>query len=347
MKVGIFDHIERADRPLAVQYDERLDFAAAADAAGFYCYHVAEHHGTPLNMVPAPSVFLSALARATQRIHMGPLVYLLPLYSPLRLIEEICMLDHLSRGRLEVGVGRGVSPFELGFHKVDHAESRDIFLDAFECLTAGLTHDSFSHQGKYFTYGPTPMALRPLQAPHPPFWYGSSNAIGSTWAGEHGMNFAANGPTDFAKPNIAAFKAALAKRGAPQVAKPDFPGGAAIGVLRHIVVADTDAAAERIAKPAFEYHLASLNYLRTHFGSTEFTGRLNVRRGDTYEECVAGGMVLAGAPQTVRAALEHQAQALGINYLLAYLFFGTMSAQDARRSLALFAGEIMPALAKL
>jgi alkanesulfonate monooxygenase SsuD/methylene tetrahydromethanopterin reductase-like flavin-dependent oxidoreductase (luciferase family) len=243
MKVGLFDHVERNDKPLADTYDERLKFAQAADEAGFYCLHVAEHHCTPLNMVPEPSVYLAAVARLTKRIHMGPLVYLLPLYSPLRLIEEICMLDHLSRGRLEVGVGRGVSPFELNYHKVDHAESRDIFFDAYECLVKGLTQDSFSHQGKYFTYGETPMPLRPLQLPHPPFWYGSSNTVGSTWAGEQGMHFVANGPTAFAKPNIAAFRDALQKRGAVLSPKPEFSGGVAIGALKHIVVAESDAEA--------------------------------------------------------------------------------------------------------
>ena len=161
MKVGLFDHVERSDRPLATIYDERLKFIVAADEAGFYCAHVAEHHCTPLNMVPAPSIYLGVIARLTKQIHFGPLVYLLPLYSPLRLIEEICMVDHLSRGRLEVGVGRGVSPYELNFHKVDHDESREIFTEAFACLEAGLTHDRFSHQGKYFNYTDVPMPMRP------------------------------------------------------------------------------------------------------------------------------------------------------------------------------------------
>src|SRR3954451_1696281 len=106
MKFGLFDHVELADRPLATTYDERLQFAQTADEAGFYCLHVAEHHCTPLNMVPVPGVYLGAVARLTKRIRLGPLCYLLPLYSPLRLTEEICMLDHLSKGRMEVGVGR-------------------------------------------------------------------------------------------------------------------------------------------------------------------------------------------------------------------------------------------------
>ena len=119
MKVGIFDHVERAaDRSIAHTLDERLKFAAAADEAGIYCLHVAEHHATPLNLVPVPGVYLGAVARATKRMQIGPLVYLLTLVSPLRLAEEICILDHLSNGRLEIGVGRGVSPYELGYHKV-------------------------------------------------------------------------------------------------------------------------------------------------------------------------------------------------------------------------------------
>ena len=133
MKVGLFDHVEAADRPLSTLFDERLTFAQAADEAGIYCLHVAEHHATPLNLIPVPGVYLGAVARLTRRIRFGPLVYLLPLYSPLRLIEEICILDHLSHGRLEVGVGRGVSPYELGYHKVDHDKSRDIFIEAFDC----------------------------------------------------------------------------------------------------------------------------------------------------------------------------------------------------------------------
>ena len=87
MKVGLFDHVENAGRPLATLFDERLTFVRAAEDAGIYCLHVAEHHATPLNMVPVPGVYLGAVARATRRMRLGPLVYLLPLYSPLRLIE--------------------------------------------------------------------------------------------------------------------------------------------------------------------------------------------------------------------------------------------------------------------
>ena len=82
----------------------RLKIVEAYDPAGFYAYHLAEHHSTPLGMAPSPSVFLAAVAQRTRRLRFGALVYAMPLHHPLRLIEEICMLDHLSGGRVEIGL---------------------------------------------------------------------------------------------------------------------------------------------------------------------------------------------------------------------------------------------------
>ena len=224
-------------------------------------------------MAPVPGVYLGALARTTRRMRLGPLVYLLPLYSPLRMVEEICMLDHLSHGRLEVGVGRGVSPYELSFHKVAHDDSRDIFVDAFNCISAGLTTDTLTYRGKHFVYENVPIALRPLQQPHPPFWYASSSAIGATWAGAQGLHFVTLGPTRSAKASIDAYRDALAKRGAPAQPKPEFAGGAVIGLSRYIFVAESDADARRIAAPALEAHVAHVKWLAIR-------GRRRRRHGD-------------------------------------------------------------------
>lgn len=347
MKVGLFDHIEHGERPLSTLFDERLTFIQAADEAGFYCLQLAEHHATPLNMVPVPGVFLGAVARLTKRIRLGTLVYLLPLYSPLRMLEEIAMLDHLSHGRLEVGVGRGVSPFELKFHKVEHQDSREIFIDAFKCLSAGLNAKSLTYSGPHYQYENVPIEMHPLQKPHPAFWYGSSGAEGSTWAGEQGMHFVTLGSMKLARQNIDTFKTSLAKRGSAAQPKAEFPGGAAIGVQRHIFVDDTDEKARAWAKPAMEAHLKNINWLRSKHGVTGLTTRLNVVRGATFEECIEEGSVIAGSPATVRAEIERQVHELGINYLLTYMFLGTMSLSEALRSMQLFSIEVMPHLAKL
>jgi alkanesulfonate monooxygenase SsuD/methylene tetrahydromethanopterin reductase-like flavin-dependent oxidoreductase (luciferase family) len=119
MRFGIFDHMDAMGAPLGEQYENRLQLIEAYDQGGFYAYHLAEHHGTPLGLAPPPSVFLAAVAQRTKKLRFRPLVYLLPLYHPLRLIEEICMLDQMSGGRFELGVGRGVSPIEVGFYGAD------------------------------------------------------------------------------------------------------------------------------------------------------------------------------------------------------------------------------------
>jgi alkanesulfonate monooxygenase SsuD/methylene tetrahydromethanopterin reductase-like flavin-dependent oxidoreductase (luciferase family) len=168
MKFGIFDHLDRRNEPLGKFFDDRLEMVAAFDAAGFYSYHIAEHHGTPLGLAPSPNVFLAAVARESQRLRFGPMVYLLPLYHPVRLIEEICMLDHLSGGRLDVGVGRGISPHEVGCYGVAPDDRQGMFEEALDVLLKGLTSERLSHAGKWYRVPAMTMELRPLQKPHPP-----------------------------------------------------------------------------------------------------------------------------------------------------------------------------------
>src|SRR6185312_15438157 len=117
------------------------------------------------------SVFLAAVAQRTRRLRFGPLVYTLALHHPLRVIEEVCMLDQISGGRLELGIGRGVSPYELGYFGVDAAATREIFNETLAVLLAGLTHERLTFEGKHYRYHDVPMELHPLQQPYPPLWY--------------------------------------------------------------------------------------------------------------------------------------------------------------------------------
>jgi alkanesulfonate monooxygenase SsuD/methylene tetrahydromethanopterin reductase-like flavin-dependent oxidoreductase (luciferase family) len=349
MKIGFFDHVEMAGKPLPTTFSERIRFVQEADRAGVYCYHVAEHHATPLNSVPVPGVWLGAIAQATKQIRLGPLVYLLPLYSPLRLAEEIAILDNLSGGRFEIGVGRGVSPFELNYHKVDHEKSRDIFFEAYDCLMTALTGgEKFSFNGERYQYKDVPTPLRCVQEPTPPVWYGSSNTTGSLWAGEHGMNFVTNGPTKRALENINAFREGFAKRGGKAMKpKAEFKEGLAIGALRQIVVADTEAEARRIAEPANKHHHANITWLMRLHRDSGLVTRLNVPLAGTYEDARKDGTLIAGTPDMVREEIEKLKHETGINYLISYPFFGQMDFSDAMRSLTLFTREVMPKIRDL
>jgi alkanesulfonate monooxygenase SsuD/methylene tetrahydromethanopterin reductase-like flavin-dependent oxidoreductase (luciferase family) len=189
IEFGIFDHIDKQSQPLSATYADRLQVLEAADQAGFYSFHVAEHHGTPLCMAASPSVFLAAVAQRTRRMRFGPLVYLLPLYHPLRLIEEVCMLDQLSGGRLDLGVGRGVSPIELGFMNVDAAETPERFKEELEILLLGLKNQGhLTYHGRFHHLEHVPIEFEPVQKPHPPIWYPTSAADRIPWVAERGFN---------------------------------------------------------------------------------------------------------------------------------------------------------------
>jgi len=344
VKFGVFDHIDRSDLVLCNQLDDRLAYVRAVEEAGFYSYHVAEHHATPLNLVPVPGVYLGAVANTTTRIRIGPLCYLLPLYSPLRLIEEISILDHLSHGRLDVGVGRGVSPFELNYHKVDPESSVEIFLEALETVKYGLTHEVLDHDGKHYQYKDVPMELRPLQTPHPPIWYPSSNPNVATIIGEAGYNFVTLGAMKPAKKTIENYKKGYAKRGHPLGPPLDFDGGTVIGISRHVVVGETKQDAMRIARPAYSrWHQSLVKlWVENKVEGPAFT------RGtiSDIQTAIDAGTDIVGTPEEVCNEILKQVKTLGVNYMLCQFYFGDMKHEDAMRSVELFKTEIMPIVSR-
>ena len=113
LEFGMWDHFERlAGVDARHQYDERIALVKRAEELGFYGYRVAEHHLSWLSMAPSPLMFLTALARETSRIRLGSMIVIVPLYPTVRLAEDVCVLDALSGGRLEFGVGRGIRDAE-------------------------------------------------------------------------------------------------------------------------------------------------------------------------------------------------------------------------------------------
>src|SRR4051812_2144690 len=159
MHFGVFDHLDRSGTDLQAYYEDRLTIIEAYDRAGFHAYHLAEHHSTPLGMAPSPSVFLAAVAQRTTRLRFGPMVYQLPLYHPLRLLEEICMLDQMSGGRLEIGFGRGASPYELGYFGVTAEASGTLYKECYQVLMQGLHEKSITFEGQHFRFKDVPVVL--------------------------------------------------------------------------------------------------------------------------------------------------------------------------------------------
>jgi alkanesulfonate monooxygenase SsuD/methylene tetrahydromethanopterin reductase-like flavin-dependent oxidoreductase (luciferase family) len=339
VQFGIFDWIDRNQLPLPDLYEQRLQCLEYADEAGFYCYHLAEHQCTPLGLAPSPGVFLAAAIQRTQRLRLGPLVYLLPLYNPLRLAQEICMLDNLSRGRLEVGVGRGVSPFELAFYNVTPQQARAMFREALDILIAGLTTGEVSYDGEYFSFKNVPLHIEPCQRPYPPLWYPTDNANSITWLAQEGLNTISHYPPmttmrelfDLYKRVWQEHQANPGRLNA-HVPAPKY------GIVRHVYVAETDAQALQEARAAFADFIYNFNYLRVVNGDT--SGRAAYLAD--FDARMADGLHVVGSPDTVKRQVQEHLQTTGANYFVGSFFFGTLTSEQTLRSMRLFAEEVMP-----
>jgi alkanesulfonate monooxygenase SsuD/methylene tetrahydromethanopterin reductase-like flavin-dependent oxidoreductase (luciferase family) len=334
---GVFDWIDRGHTPLQRLYEERLQLLEAADRAGFFAYHLAEHHATPLGMAPSPALFLSAAAQRTRHIRLGPLVYLLPLYHPLRLIEEVCMLDQLSGGRLELGVGRGVTPYELAYFGVDAAGTRPIFDETLAVLVAGLTHERLTFAGQHYQYHDVPMELRPLQQPYPPLWYPTHVPESVRYAARHGYHFVTLGPAGHVRQHVDLYwQTWRAHRHDPgrlngHVAEPK------VGILRQMVVADTDAEALAATRAAHTHWYRSITKL-WHEHDDHLPDSLFSWEVSTQQETI-----LFGSPARVREQLAQLLEVSGCNYVIGAFAWGTLPHAHTLRSLRLFTGEVMPA----
>lgn len=330
MKFGIFDHVDDSGLPPAQHMAARLDMVAAYEDAGFYAYHVAEHHGTPLGHAPSPAVYLAAVSQRTTRLRFGPLVFLLPIYHPLRLIEEVGMLDALSGGRLELGYGRGVSPIEMGFYGVNMAEQQDLTAETFAVLMKGLTSERLTHQGRFYQFDDVPMLQRPVQRPHPPLWYGTNSAASVDRCAQERVNMVTLLSGAPMKTMIDGYRAAY---NGPADAMP------LLGIGRHVVVADTDDEAHAIAAPAFARWRASFVHLWHARGAVNpFVANFPA----DWDAFVASGGGVAGSPATVRQQIAREAAEAPFTYYMAQLAFGAMTVAQVRRSAQLFGAEVMP-----
>jgi alkanesulfonate monooxygenase SsuD/methylene tetrahydromethanopterin reductase-like flavin-dependent oxidoreductase (luciferase family) len=336
MKFGVFDHMDDAGVPLAQLYADRLELVEAYDRSGIYGYHLAEHHSTPLGCAASPGLFLAAVAQRTRTLRFGPLVYLLPFYHPLRLIEEICMLDQMSGGRFELGVGRGVSPFETRAYGLDFAATGEIYHEAFQLILEGLAADELTFEGKHYQFRKVPMILRPLQRPHPPLWYGTTIPENADWPAANDVNIVTIALRPAVRVITDRYRAVRARLGKTTAQTP------LVGVTRHVVVADTDEAARAIARRAYPRWRASFRWLFARHGAEP---RIAGLYPPSFDELMAIDNGIAGSPETVRKFMAAEVETSGCNYLLSWFAFGDMTLAESLRSLDLFAREVMPAFA--
>ena len=372
MQFGVFDHIEPVQGiPLSEIYELRLKQLEAFDQSGFYAYHLAEHH-TPAvhSLAPSQNVFLAAASQRTRDLKLAPCVYVLPLHHPIRLVEEISMLDHLSNGRLEIGVGRG-GVMEAFFWGQDSDSDTNYrrYLETLDVVKLGLGSEFLSYEGEHYQFDNLPMRLSPIQKPYPPLWY-MRNA---ETAALEGMNTIVVGTLESLHRETTRYKHVWAETHGKEslTIQNQTPK---IGLVVHMVIADTDNEAIEIATPAWEKYRWNLGaprrieaekrglpqFQNSNDGSFGFVGDRPINlpdretrkdieaelerfdsQSDSHDPTRLGGVALAGSPDSVKRYMEEYI-ATSANYFMCSFQWGDLSHENAMKSIELFSEKIMP-----
>jgi alkanesulfonate monooxygenase SsuD/methylene tetrahydromethanopterin reductase-like flavin-dependent oxidoreductase (luciferase family) len=269
------------------------------------------------------------------------MVSVLPLDQPVRLAEEIGMLDQLTRGRLELGIGRGTSPAELAAYGIDATDSRALMEEALQIILMGLSTGAVEFEGNYFCVRGAVSVVRTVQRPYPPLWYPTARKESIPWAARNGMNFLDNFVSsllevnDAAPPPIAMYDNAYAEHRFDTGRLNAHIPSSRRGFVRHVVVGETTAEAEAVARAAFQVFADHFNCLATSRGGPRLLRM-------TFDEFTGHGFLLVGNVENVTDQIVAQLDLNSGDYFVGTFVFGGMRTADILRSVTLFAGEVMP-----
>ena len=253
MKVGLLQFFSWTGRvPVSTVYERAMDRVAMMEDSEFDCIWLAEHHFTSYSVCPSVTLMGTHIAARTKRLRIGTAVTLNAFYNPLRLAEELGMLDVFSNGRLNWGSGRGFDQTEFRSFKIDVAESYDRFREAADVVRAAWSGERFSHHGQYFDYDDVMVLPKPQQEPHPPIWLAASSPDSVRKA-------AADGYSILMDPHAANGEIALKRRiyQEEMEAHGHSVEGRDLPMARYIAVGATHAEAEAVARRSAEWTVGS------------------------------------------------------------------------------------------
>lgn len=342
-------------------YAEHLAAWEEMDRLGYDGVGFNEHHCSPYGLMNSPNLLAAAAAQRTRNIKL--LIYgnLLPLHEPLRLAEELAMLDCLSGGRLISGFARGI-PREYQVHNVKLADSRARFEEAYEIVTRAWTEEVFSYEGRFWSYKDVALWPRPVQRPHPPIWVpivGSKESI--EFAGRHDIAITPGLRSGGLQDDIIRYYAkCLAQHG--HRITPDH-----LSIALNVYVADSKARAVKENGPYFLYFNRTLfshgNFTETSLQraagyssqtSTDYVRQENLRaaenaredfRNMTLEDVARMAERLPwGTPDEVTERIVAAAEHAGANTIQISLNRGAMPQDMFLEQIRRFARDVLPRL---
>ena len=326
MKVGVLQFFGWLDRsiPLPTIYAMALERIAVMDTTGYDAVWLAEHHFSGFSVCPSVHMMGVMAATRTKRLRIGTGVSLAPFYNPLRLAEEVALLDVLSGGRVNWGAGRGFQRSEFKAFGIPGEESAARFHETVEIVLQAWTNDRLSHQGKFYSYEGVEVLPKPLQAPHPPVWMAAGSTPAIDWA-------AAKGFSILMDPHASRADLMRQRRyyGEKLAAAGHSETGRLIPMARLIAIDETAEKAREVARRGAQWTVAS------YVGPTHGPLRQEARTfgGKDPIDFYLDDVMLYGTADNVTDQILALGEA-GMNYLLA--------APLSRRSFTLLTDKVLP-----
>ena len=320
------------DPPYKVYYEQILEQVALAEELGWECFMFNEHHflgyGGP---IANPAVLLAAAAARTSKIHLGPCIAILPLRHPLHSAEDYAMVDAISGGRLEFGIGSGNTEMDYKVFGVTRENDRQRLHEALEIVLKAWGQDHASHRGEFWRFDELTLYPRPMQQPHPPIWVAGTSAEGLGWAGRQGYHIMTVGhphPPEKVCLGVEAWKRGLIEAGFDPSNK-----HCQFHVRTHVHEDSEQAKLTGMAAVKRYDEISRIGRRSLSPAPAEYdwemmlaTGRNNY--GDP-EQCI----------RNIRSAMKNYY----FDTLTTTFNFGAIPHAEIMKSMRLFAGEVMPA----
>jgi natural product biosynthesis luciferase-like monooxygenase protein len=345
MKFGIQNLLSiREWQVHAEVYAHALAECRLADELGFDTVWLAEHHFSHYGLCPSLAVLAAAVARETQRVRIGTAVVIAPFAHPIRIAEEWAMVDILSGGRLEFGLGRGYQPKEFAGLGVSMERTRERFDESLELIRQAWTRDRVTFEGEFYTVRDVAVLPKPLQKPHPPLWTAAVSPDTYTLAARRGLRLLTSPaftPFDILRKNYDAYRAEWrAVHGAE---------GGEIILNKIIHVADSSRQArEDLREPIQWFFRTQADLIADPAGAPpdqyRFYRRVRENLLSLSDEVALDQAAIVGDPEEVADKIRAHSEALGVTYFMGAFSRGGLPHDKVTHSMRLFAEKVMPRL---
>ena len=347
---GLFNFFD--DVPEAVdRYESLIRQVQLAEEVGFKYHFIIEHQNVHFGQIQSPMVYLAALAQRTSTIRFSQMVLATPFYHPMRFAMDTAMIDQLSRGRLEPGVGMGSLQYETDRWNIPQSERRARFPEFIEIVKKAWTEECVTYHGKYWDFDNAIALPRPYQKPHPPIWYAGRSRQSLEWAAANHANLGAFMRTDEeVAETFGLFRELCREAGHEQ----DMPR---TYLTRSAYVAETDEQAYKEIAPylpqAYDWGDNKYDWM-PKLGYFETETKENQKGQGMYKGTRSGvdfwlenGLAYVGSPETVIQRIKEAQKVTGFDILGARFSFGAMSDEMVMKSIRLFGEKVIPAFAEV